>query len=103
MASVTLTNEFQNPTHLGRVLQERGVGYVQARSPQGKGRIERLWLTLQDRLVSELRLRALTTCAAANAFLPTFQADFNGRFARPAAASTPVWRCPPRDLEVVLS
>ena len=38
---------------------------------------------LQDRLVSELRLRAVTTRAAANAFLPEFLADFNRRFARP--------------------
>jgi hypothetical protein len=75
----------QAPTHLGRVLQELGMGYVQARSPQGKGRVERLWGTLQDRLVSELRLRAVTTRAAANAFLPEFLADFNRRFARPPA------------------
>src|SRR5712692_8458867 len=39
----------QAPTHLGRVLQDLGIAYVQARSPQGKGRIERLWGTLQDR------------------------------------------------------
>src|SRR5206468_12261602 len=45
----------QAPTHLGRVLQDLGIGYVQARSPQGKARVERLWGTLQDRLVSELR------------------------------------------------
>ena len=73
----------QAPTHLGRVLRELGMGYVQARSPQGKGRVERLWGTLQDRLVSELRLRAVATRAAANAFLPEFLADFNRRFARP--------------------
>src|SRR5439155_1512187 len=66
----------QHPTHLGRVLQELGIGYIQARSPQAKGRVERLWATLQDRLVSELRLRGLTTRAAANAFLPAFIADF---------------------------
>jgi hypothetical protein len=93
----------QAPTHLGRVLQELGIGYVQARSPQAKGRIERLWPTLQDRLVSELRLRDITTRPAANAFLPTFLADFNPRFARAAADPTPVWRLPPSDLEVVLS
>ena len=93
----------QAPTHLGRVLQELGIGYVQARSPQGKGRIERLWGTLQDRLVSELRLRAITTRAAANAFLPEFLADFNRRFARPPACAQAVWRRPPRDLALVLS
>ena len=89
------------PTHLGRVLQELGIGYVQARSPQGKGRVERLWATLQDRLVSELRLRGLATLTAANEFLPPFIADFNRRFARRAAAAA-VWRRPPRDLSVVL-
>ena len=92
----------QAPTHLGRVLQDLGIGYVQARSPQGKGRVERLWATLQDRLVSELRLRGTATLAEANAFLPAFMADFNRRFARRPAAA-PVWRRPPRDLDIVLS
>jgi transposase len=93
----------QTPTHLGQVLQALGVGYVQARSPQGKGRVERLWNTLQDRLVSELRLRGIATRAAANAFLPTFLADFNPRFACPARPPQAVWRRPPRDLDLVLS
>jgi hypothetical protein len=87
----------QAPTHLGRVLQELGIGYVQARSPQGKGRVERLWGTLQDRLVSELRLRTVSTRAAANALLPEFLADFNRRFAQPRPDSIrplPSW--PPR-------
>ena len=47
----------QHPTHLGRMLQDLGVAYIAAHSPQAKGRIERLWATLQDRLTSELRLR----------------------------------------------
>ncbi|HET6947335.1 MAG TPA: ISNCY family transposase [bacterium] len=91
----------QAPTHLGRVLTALGVGYVRARCPQGKGRIERLWATLQDRLVSELRLRQIATRQAANAFLPIFLADFNRRFAQPAAAP-PVWRRPPRDLALLV-
>jgi transposase len=93
----------QDPTHLGRVLAELGIGYIRARSPQAKGRIERLWRTLQDRLVAELRLRAIATREAANAFLPLFIADYNRRFARPPADPTPAWRRPPRDLAVVLS
>ena len=93
----------QAPTHLGRVLHELGIGYVQARSPQGKGRVERLWGTLQDRLVSELRLHAVATRAAANAFLPEFLADFNRRFARPPGQPQAVWRRPPRELALVLS
>jgi len=85
------------------VLQELGIGYVQARSPQAKGRIERLWGTLQDRLVSELRLRAIATRAAANAYWPDFLVDFNRRFARPAPTPQAVWRRPPRDVELAMS
>ena len=93
----------QDPTHLGRVLVDLGIGYIRARSPQAKGRIERLWRTLQDRLVVELRLQGLTTYEAATAFLPLFLADYNRRFAHPPADPTPAWRRPPRDLPLVLS
>jgi transposase len=93
----------QDPPHLGRVLQDLGIGYIRARSPQAKGRIERLWRTLQDRLVAELRLQGLTTYAAATAFLPLFIADYNRRFAHPPADPTAAWRRPPRDLPLVLS
>jgi hypothetical protein len=93
----------QDPTHFGRVLADLGIGFIQAQSPQAKGRIERLWGTLQDRLVSELRLRRIATLEAANAFLPAFLADFAPRFARPPAQPTPAWRPVPRDLDRVLS
>lgn len=93
----------QAPTHLGRVLQDLGIGYIAARSPQAKGRIERLWATLQDRLVSELRLRGIASVEAAQAYLPEFIADFNRRFGRPPASAAPVWRRPPADLALVLS
>jgi transposase len=93
----------QAPTHVGRMLQDLGVAYVAAHSPQAKGRVERLWGTLQDRLVAELRLRGIATPAAAEAYLPTFIADFNHRFGRPPAAAQAVWRRPPRDLALVLS
>ncbi len=46
------------------------------------GRVERAHLTLQDRLVKELRLRLISTLEAGNAYLPTFQADYNRRFGR---------------------
>lgn len=93
----------QEPTHLGRILREVGVGYVQARSPQGKGRVERLWGTLQDRLVSELRLRGIASVEAATAFLPAFIADYNRRFAQPPAGAIAAWRPVPRDLALILS
>lgn len=88
----------QAPTHAGRILRDLGIGYVRARSPQGKGRVERLWATLQDRLVSELRLRGIASRAEANAFLPGFVADLNRRFARPPRDPRGVWRPRPSDL-----
>jgi transposase len=88
----------QDPTHFGRMLQELGIGFIAAHSPQAKGRIERLWATLQDRLVAELRLHGLTTVAAAEAFLPTYLADHNRRFTQPPGEPVAAWRRPPRDL-----
>jgi hypothetical protein len=93
----------QDPTHFGRLLRELGIGFIAAGSPQAKGRIERLWQTLQDRLVSELRLRGIATLAAANAFLAAFLADFNRRFTRAPADPTAAWRPAPRDLAALLS
>jgi len=93
----------QAPTHFGRMLVTLGIGFIQAHSPQAKGRIERLWGTLQDRLTSELRLRGLATLEAGNAFLPEFLADFIPRFAQPPATILPAWRPAPTDLERVLS
>ena len=89
----------QHPTHFGRILQDLAIGYIAAGSPQAKGRIERLWRTLQDRLVVELRLRGLATLEAANAFLPAFLADFNpplrpsgrGAHRRPGGGRPPTW------------
>ena len=46
----------RKPTQFGRLMEELGITSITSRSPQAKGRIERLWGTFQDRLVSELRL-----------------------------------------------
>jgi hypothetical protein len=93
----------QDPTHFGRMLQDLGIGFIAAQSPQAKGRIERLWGTLQDRLVSELRLRALHTLEQANSFLPEFLPAFIQRFARAPAEPAPAWRPAPPDLDRLLS
>ena len=54
-----------------------------ANSSPAKGRVERAHLTLQDRLVKELRLREISTLAAANAYAPAFIASYNAHFAKP--------------------
>jgi transposase len=69
-------------TQFGRALSELNIDIVCANTPQAKGRVERAHLTLQDRLVKELRLRGLSTPEAGNAYLPEFRADYNERFAR---------------------
>ncbi len=86
------------PTQVGRLLQELGIQWVPASSPQAKGRIERIFGALQDRLVVELRLAGVTNKDAANAFLPRFLRRYNVRFARPAAQSQRVYRPWPAEL-----
>lgn len=80
------------PTQLGRAFAELGIGSIAARSPQAKGRVERLWGTLQDRLVAELRIAGIDDRDAANAFLAGYLPRFNDRFAVPAADPVPAWR-----------
>jgi transposase len=80
------------PTQFGRVVAELGITLIHARSPQAKGRIERLWGTFQDRLVSELRLAGATNLAAANAVLQHFLPAYNRRFAVPAASPGSAYR-----------
>lgn len=73
-------------TQIGRGLRELGIGWIAANSPQAKGRIERSFLTAQDRLVKELRLAKISSMEAANAFLEEeYWPEWNARFARPVA------------------
>jgi transposase len=77
----------QEPTtQVGRLLKELGIESIPARSPQAKGRIERLFGTFQDRLGSELRLAQVKTLEEANGVLKAFLARFNRRFAVSPAA-----------------
>jgi hypothetical protein len=70
-------------TQFGRALHEINVDILCANSALAKGRIERCFGTLQDRLVKELRLAKISDREAANAFLPSFIAQHNARFAKP--------------------
>ncbi len=74
-----------NDTQLGRALRELGIVLIKARSPQAKGRIERLWNTLQDRLTIEFRINGIINRDVANAFLPSFIERYNARFQVDAA------------------
>jgi transposase len=78
-------------TEVGRGLEELGVSLILAHSPQAKGRIERLWNTFQDRLVSELRLAKAKTMEQAQAVLERYLPDHNRKFSTPAKAE-PAWR-----------
>ena len=69
-------------TQLGRALSELNIDIICANTPQAKGRVERAHLTLQDRLVKELRLRGISTLGEANAYAPEFMEDFNARFGK---------------------
>ena len=93
----------QLPPQFGQMLEELGIRYIAAGSPQAKGRIERVWRTLQDRLLKELQLHGITTLAAALAFLPGFIERFNRRFACPPREARPAWQKPPRHFERMLA
>jgi hypothetical protein len=85
-------------TQFSRALTELNIDIVCANSPQAKGRVERAHLTLQDRLVKELRLREISTQEAANAYAPEFIEDYNKRFAKDPLSSHNAHR-PVRDDE----
>jgi len=82
----------QAPTQLGRCWQELGITSILARSAQAKGRVERLWRTFQDRLVSELRLAGARTGEQANVVLERFLPEYNEQFAQPARQTTVAYR-----------
>jgi transposase len=91
-------------TQFGRAMEELGVHISKAYSPQAKGRIERLWGVLQDRLVVELRLAGVTTLAGANALLDRYLPAHNRRFGVAPREQAAVWRAAPdaRTLDRIL-
>jgi hypothetical protein len=92
-------------TQFGRALSELNIDIICANSPQAKGRVERAFGTLQDRLVKELRLAEISAIAAANLWLPGFIADYNARFGRDPANAKDLHRplTPTDDLDEVLA
>lgn len=74
-------------TQFSRALRRLNIDLICANTPQAKGRVERAFGTLQDRLVKELRLAGISSIEAANAWLPDFIATYNVRFGREPANS----------------
>lgn len=73
--------EDDTPTQFQRALRALGIEGIQAMTPQAKGRVERVFQTLQDRLVKAMRLSGIKDMAEANAFLSDYLPKHNQRFA----------------------
>lgn len=96
----------QDPTQVGAALEALGIEPIDALTPQAKGRVERLFKTLQDRLVAQLRLKGITDIESANKYLDEiFIEEFNNRFAVSAQNVQCAWRKLARsqDLAQILS
>ena len=79
-------------THFSRAMVELGIRQIFARSPQAKGRVERMAGTFQDRLVTELRLAGAGTIDQVNTVLRDFLPRYNGQFAVPAEVAEQAYR-----------
>jgi transposase len=87
-------------TQFGRMCAALGIQIIPASSPQAKGRIERNHGTQQDRLVKKLRRQGIADVASANAFLETYWADHNRRFAQAPASAEDFHQAVPRGLQL---
>ena len=89
-----------NDTQLGRALKELGINLIAARSPQAKGRIERLWNTLQDRLKVEFEISNITDIDTANKFLAKYIYKYNSYFAVEPECADSLFRKPPETTNI---
>jgi transposase len=90
----TIEDELNGKPPMSRfqsILVELGAEGIQAMTPQAKGRIERMWQTLQDRLIKEMRLAGVRTMEEANAFLPEYITRYNTRFRIEARDTVAAW------------
>lgn len=87
-----LKGKLTNDTQFGRAMTELGVTMIPARSPQAKGRVERLWETLQSRLPVEFKIAGITSIDQANDFLAEYIPLFNNIFAVEPEDEKPAFR-----------
>ena len=100
----TVEEQLQNKrpeTEVGRALRELGITLIPAYSSQAKGRVERLWGTFQDRLVSELRLEKVADKNHANAVAKKIIPQHNRRFTKQPANPQSAWRPVPSDIDLM--
>ncbi len=93
-------NGGEEPTQFCRATRELGMLHVLAWSPEGKGRVERVAGTFQDRLVTELRLAGASTLEEANDVLWAYLPRYNERFSVPAARTGTAYRSVPEEIQV---
>jgi transposase len=93
-----LLRDVQAETQFERALSELGIQVIHAHSPQAKGRVERVFKTLQDRLVKEMRLARIKSLEEANKFLDGYLETFNRRFMREALEPGDLHRSLPKSV-----
>jgi transposase len=87
-------------SHFEKSLAGLEIEVIHANSPQAKGRVERLFKTLQDRLVREMRLLGIKSVDEANEFLTTYLPTYNRKFKKPAASDADLHRPAPHSREL---
>jgi len=92
---------YETKTQMARALEELGIRMIYANSPQAKGRIERLWGTFQDRLVSEMRYEKIDEMKDANEYLLNiYLPSHNKKFSRQPALKESAWREIPENIKL---
>ena len=87
-------------TNFARGCRAHNIDLITARTPQAKGRIERLWGTLQDRLLKDMKRKGIVTPEEANRFLPDYICAYNAKYAVKATQPESKWQ--PRHDEAML-
>ena len=90
----------ENKTQFGKILDSLGIDLIHALSPQAKEKIERLWQTLQSRLVIEFKLHNIDCMNKANNFLPRFLKAFNKQFSKPPASENSLFLPLPKHINL---
>ena len=93
-------NDQKPMSHFEKSLAGLEIDVIHANSPQAKGRVERLFKTLQDRLVREMRLVGIKSIDEANEFLTTYLPKYNRKFKKPAASDADLHRPAPHSREL---